>query len=407
MEYALNRGKESPEEVIVWVSDLHLGSGLYLPDGSKDILEEFEHDYEFSRFISTILSRFQNIPKVRLKLGGDIFDSQSVFFHGRNYDMPYEAVHRYKMKKIIRGHTRVFDSLSRFLESPGRTVDIFIGNHDFFLEWAGVQKMVVLRIAKNCPEKVRFLYSEDHQGVHYFHGNIEPHTVTPENKYLTTRYGVKLKRPLLNYPYGTFLTVDLANRLKLKNPLVGRLRANGLIWVESALRDWYFGIFALALYVWVFIHNRFFAFWDLRKKASFATTIKILLWTMTGYDLKEYARRIFENRPEIKVVVCGHDHEAMRVTISRGPKSGTYINSGTWTRCYDKAEEPEFYSWNSFRSLERPFRNIKRKLRRPKLVSQTKLTFVLVEHFSDGSLNARLMEFKPYSSFNKQIRELI
>lgn len=408
MEYTQITQKEMPKKVRVVLSDMHLAGGLILPNGRRNILEEFESDTEFSLFIDRINERFSHVPEVTLVLLGDIFDSQAVLFRGKNTDMPYEAVHRYKIKKIIRAHPIFFDALVKFLSQSGRTVDFYIGNHDFFVEWKKVQEMITKRVAKSFPEKVRFLYTDDHEGVHYSHGNIEPHAATNMKQiYLTERFGVKLKRPLLNYPYGTLMTVAIINRLKKKNRLIGRLRSHGPIWRDCLMRDWGFGVYALALLLWNFVYNRFFAFWDVRQKARLGTTLKIILWTITGYDLKEYARRVFEEKPDTKVVICGHDHEAARVTISRGPDSGTYINTGTWTKFFDIAEEPLVYRWKKFRALERYWLLFKIFIRKPKIKAVTRLTFALIEHFTDQSLNARLLEFQPQAPKDKQIVEVI
>lgn len=408
MEDTQRLPKDAPEEIRVVLSDMHLAGGLILPNGQRNTLEEFEADREFNIFIDQINERFSRVGRVKLILLGDIFDSQAVLFKGKNTDTPYEAVHRYKMNQIIRAHPIFFDALIKFLSRPGRTVDFYIGNHDFFVEWKSVQEMITKRLAKVAPLKIRFLYTEDYKGVHYFHGNFEPHAATNMKQiYLTERFGITLKRPLLNYPYGTLMTVAIINRLKKKNRLIGRLRSHGAIWRDCLMRDWGFGVYALILLLWNFVYNRFFAFWDVRKKARLGTTLKIILWTITGYDLKEYARRVFEEKPDTKVVICGHDHEAARVTISRGPDSGTYINTGTWTKFFDIAEEPLVYRWKKFRALERYWLLFKIFIRKPKIKAVTRLTFALIEHFTDQSLNARLLEFRPQAPKDKQIIEVI
>lgn len=399
---------ETPEEVVIVVSDMHLSDGLRLPNGKRNPLEEFEADEEFYCFLETVAEKFRQAPKVRLVLLGDIFDPQAATFRGKLIDTPYEAIHLYKIRRIAKAHPLFFSALKKFLAQPGRTADFHAGNHDLFVAWKKVQELIVKKVSAGSPEKVRFLFSEDSRGVHYFHGNFEPHSATNlKQVFLTEKFGIKLKRPLLNYPYGTILNVELTNKLKRKNRLIGRLRAHDHIWRDSLMRDWGFGVFALVVLVWNFIYNRFFAFWDVRRKARLSTTLKIILWTITGYDLKEYARRIFEDRPETKVVICGHDHEAARVTLSRGPDSGTYINTGTWTKFFDIAEEPLEYKWKNFREIERYWRRFLKFMKRQKVTAVTRLTFALVEHYSDRSISAKLMEFKPDMPKEKQFLEVI
>ncbi len=398
-----------PEEAVVAVSDVHMADGLILPDGKRNPLEEFESDTEFLAFVAEINERTRNVPMVRLILLGDTFDSQAVLFCGRNDDTPYETVHRYKIRRIMKAHPVFFDALKEFLSRPGRSIDFFIGNHDFFLEWKSVQKIIVNRVSPAHPEKIRFLYKEECRGVHYFHGNFEPHSaIKPTQIYLTERFGIKLKRPLLNYPYGTFLTVELTNKLKRKNRLIGRLRTHEPIWRESLFRDWGFGFYALAVLLWNFLYNRFFAFWDIRRKAQLGTTLRIVLWTITGYDLEEYARRIFDESPDTQVVIAGHDHEAARATVSRGRKKGTYINTGTWTKFFDVADEPIVYKWRQrFRPIERWWRKFVRFSKRRQIKAVTRLTFALVSHYPDGSLNAELFEYRPNAPKDRQIIEVV
>lgn len=403
-----DRNAEQPEEADIIISDMHLSGGLRLPNGKRNQLEEFEADEEFYDFLETANRQLHGTPRVRLILLGDIFDPQAIDFYGKLIDTPYEAVHLYKMRRIIKAHPLFFSALKRFLAIPGRTVDFHAGNHDLFIAWKRVQRLIVKKISEENPEKVKFLFIEDARGVHYFHGHFEPHSATNlKQVFITERFGIKLKRPLLNYPYGTLLNVDLTNKLKRKNRLIGRLRAHDHIWRDSLMRDWGFGVYALVMLVWNFIYNRFFAFWDIRRKARLSTTLKIILWTITGYDLQEYSRRLFEDRPEIKVVVCGHDHEAARVTVSRGPDSGTYINTGTWTKFFDIAEEPLVYKWKRFREIERYWRKLLRFPKRRKVKAVTRLTFALVEHFADQRLSARLLEFRPNEPEEKQFVEVI
>src|SRR3989344_2133399 len=108
VEHNLSSSKELPDEINVNISDLHLVGGPRFQNGDKNLLEEFYHDREFAGFLALILKQYKDVPKVRLQLGGDTFDSQSVLFKGKNYDMPYEAVGKYKMKRIIRAHPTFF-----------------------------------------------------------------------------------------------------------------------------------------------------------------------------------------------------------------------------------------------------------------------------------------------------------
>lgn len=412
METLVSSSKDLPEEVLINLSDLHLGEGPRLPNGKRNLLEEFGRDREFAAFVREMQEKYKDVPRLCLQLDGDIVDSQSVLFFGRNYDIPYEAVGKYKIKRIIRAHPIFFNALSWFLSIPGRTVDYFKGNHDFFVEWLSVQRLIVKRITKGDKEledKIRFLDSEDHRGVHYFHGHLDPASATNYNeKFITHRFGLPLKRPVLNYPYGTFLTIEYSNVLKPLLPHIGRLRKNSYIWKYSLLKDWGFGLRALALWVWVLIYNRVFApFWDVRRKAKFSTTIKLLLWSITGYDLTDYARRIFKERQDIRVVICGHDHLAMRATLQHGTGTRTYINTGTWIISYDENEQPTVYTWKSFRFLEKLVKGVRNFFTLPNLVQVERLTFALVEHYADGAMNARLMEFRPKEPQGKRIREVL
>lgn len=398
------------DEVNIVVSDMHLGEGRTIlvprkrrfvvriaawvrrgfrrearPDLVEIVnpLEDFPFDVEFAAFLTRITEQFRDAGTLRLRLMGDVFDPLAVSMHGRFIDPPYETVGLYKMRKIMRGHEGFFDALAEFLRSPNARIDIFAGNHDLFLVWPKVQQEVVRRLVGDDPaleERIRFIdhhrrFEDGDRGVLYYHGmNAEPHnTCLPEQVVLTHRFGADLKRPVLNMPYGSYMTMGLVNRLKMRNRLVGRMREDRQIWTHAVRFRWGWGLYAGFVLLWHFIYSQLFAFWDIRRKSSFRTILATVLSTTTKNPVDIYAARLLKEREDVRVVVMGHSHNWKRASS----ESGTYLNTGSWALTY-RLEEPKFeLRWKRFRRLELVWRSAGHFLKTGELPFFTQLRKVI------------------------------
>jgi len=402
------------EEVNIVVSDMHISEGLeknekYRPSrlrrfwnwwvglfssverhpviNPKNPLEDFPDDGKFVSFIDRVLETYGRASVVRLRLNGDTFDPLAVTWNGKFADPPYEHAAAGKMGRIIAGHPRFFDALARFIRQPNCFVDLFVGNHDLFMVWERVQRKILRRLAgedADLAKKIRFVdqrmdFRDVHREVLYIHGHDAEanNTIDPKSVVLTHRFGRTIKNPILNAPYGSFMTVGLVNKIKQHNPLVGRLTNYKALWRNAALHKWGWALYAALATIGNYLSNAFFDIWDVRRKTQLRLHLRVILQTMEDQPVDIYAKRLLkEYAGKIKAVILGHSHEHRRIT---GPE-GTYINTGTWALLFDlrwrKFEEHEF-RWKRFRQLETVWLTTKHLFKTGELRFATYVTRVL------------------------------
>jgi len=485
------------EEVNVVVSDCHLSEGMVRREKFRaswplrawrwwvglfstvrvhpvvnplNPLEDFPDDGKFVAFIDKVIETYGRAKTVRLRLLGDMFDPLAVTWNGRFADPPYEHAGSGKMGRIIAGHPAFFDALAGFLKRPNCFVDIFVGNHDVFLVWERVQRKIVRRLTDGDPElagKIRFFdqhreFQDIDKGVLYYHGNNAEASDTVEAKtvVLTHRFGRPIRHPILNMPYGAFMTVGLVNKIKLYNPLVGRLTKYKDLWQNAALHRWGWALYVIMATVGNYLFNAFFDIWDVRRKTNLRTHLRMMFMNLQEQSVDNYAKKLLKKyEGRIKAVILGHSHEWRRVTDSLG----TYVNTGTWSLMFE-LRWPRFeQKWKRCRRLELVWLTTKHLMRtgelrfgsyitnilgwvtavgvmltfllisfpkegwrlwsyqladlkvpigillvfllisglirflsvKPTVVVTQRLTFGLVRHYSDGSMNVELMEYKP------------
>ncbi len=384
------------DEVEVIVSDLHLSAGKTLlvrvrhtwrfkvrrlvkmlrglaepPDvvEAENPLEDFLFDGEFVAFLDKIVESFGRARVLRLRLMGDCFDPLAVTWRGKMADPPFESVGAYKMRQIIRGHGRYFDALAAFVRLPNARLDVFVGNHDQFLCWTAVQRLLLRRVAGYDPVRrgrVRFIdqsvgFTDSHRGIEYYHGmNAEPHNVIdPRNAILFERFGLRLKHPMLNKPLGSDMSVGLANRIKLQNSHVGRLRSEKEIWSYAAKFKWMWAVLAAFHLAAHLLSNQVSVLWDWRRKTGFLMlfrmmldklreSIAVVVSTTQRNPVDAYAEREMRRRPEVRLFVLGHSHSP-RLVQGLG---GSYLNTGTWSKKLRFVYPTFEYRWRHFRTVE-------------------------------------------------------
>ena len=331
-------------------------------------LEDLPDDMPLAELTKELVRRYSGRAGiVRLKLLGDTFDPHAVLWAGGLGGPPHEAVAVIKLKKIMAGHPMAMNALADFVSQPNCRLDIFIGNHDLFLVWPQVQQRLIRRLAGNDPEKVkriRFIgrkdnFRENFCGILYYHGmNSEgQNTVHAKTAILGHRFGKKLKRPVLNEPYGSHLTTRLVYKIKLHHNWIGRMANYRSIFRNAAIHDWGWVAYVLVATAWTYIYHAFFALWHIRRKARLKDMVRVIGQAVTNEGVDGYARKLLK-RKEYKAVVLGHSHEWRQ----ESSQNGTYINTGTWGLIF-RLEEPELVtSWKRFKWVEKGWLCLKRFL---------------------------------------------
>ena len=397
------------DTVNVIVSDMHLSAGPMLSVRAKhtfrykmarlirrvfgsheppevievpNALEDFVYDAQFDAFVTKIIATFSPADVLILRLMGDVFDPLAVTWKGSLRDPPFETVAVRKMRTIMSGHPMFFDACTRFLRGLNAQIVIHVGNHDQFLCWSRVQREIVRRISRGDPSlaaKIRFVdqykgYEDEDGDVLFYHGmDAEPHNVMdPKTAILKDHFGLPLKRPILNKPLGSHMAAELSSRLKLKNPLIGRMPFERDIWQNAIRHKWGWAVYAGLMVVW-FLYIQLFAMLDFRRKTGLRTVLRVIGSTMHKHPVDEYGARLLKNREDIRVLVMGHSHVPRRIT---GP-DGTYINTGSWAMRL-KLVWPTFtYTWRHLRWLEVHWRNLLYFLETGKVPFANKLIKIL------------------------------
>jgi UDP-2,3-diacylglucosamine pyrophosphatase LpxH len=490
-------GPAQVDEVEVVVSDFHISEGAAAAHGQdnrwhhrawravkrfvfhytshpavdpRNPLEDFPDDSVFVAFLNRITVEYGDAPILRLRLLGDTFDTLAVRMNGEIEVSPYEDDAVTKMLRIISGHRDFFRVLGGFLKRSNARLDIFVGNHDLILAWPKVQETVVAAVCGGDEEAVgrlRFIdqhanFEDFHRGVLYTHGMGAEgqNAIDPKTVIIDHRFGIRLERPLLNIPIGTYVAAKLAYRIKQHNPLICRLSNYRSIVRNAPIHRWGWTIYTVAMFFWTYIHYSLFAIWDIRRKFNWRAYVKSIGQAVTNDTVDRYGRRLLKKR-RVRAVVLGHSHEWRRES---GP-SGTYINTGTWSLKFSLVDNRFDLKWRRFRWIELIWSTIKLFLTtgefrfarqfvkllgwlalalslfaflfvsvpkggwviwsyhftdvkvpaaivlafivvsgllrlcyvKPRVVQSRKLTFALVQHREDESLSADLMEYVPES----------
>lgn len=203
------------------VSDLHLGS----PEDPD--LEDFESDEAFEDFLGHTIPDRAGSP-CSLVLAGDFIDFPQVLPELAR-DAPAdrfgttEAQSLKRLKRVLKGHPRVFKALGRFLDA-GNQVVILRGNHDVDLAWRGVQERLSVALGgARSPSLVFPPKGELHErGLHVEHG----HQHTFDNRF------EHWEHPILEAPngerrlercWGTLFMDLLYNELEEKHPFLDQV----------------------------------------------------------------------------------------------------------------------------------------------------------------------------------------
>jgi len=303
------------------VSDLHLGRGKVLPDGSINILEDFLADRQFTEFLEYYSSGVYYEAEVELILNGDILNTIQVDYRGYFSPILTESICQEKIQSVVKGHPRFFQALKNFVSLPRKSITYIVGNHDVELIWESTK----IQFAEAVGGPVQFKnFSYVADGIHFEHGQQYEavNALNPKKIFITKG----LKEPIINLPWGSHFVINFVIPMKSERPAIDKVRPWPAFVRWSALHDfkWFVktGIRA-ALY---FFATRFSK--SLYRTTNLVTTFKIFR-EITGYpSFSKAARKVLDQNPDIHTVIMGHTHTAAYKQYEDGRE---YLNSGTWT----------------------------------------------------------------------------
>ncbi len=301
------------------LSDLHLGKGKFLSDGSINLLEDFDEDEKFSEFIDHHCTGTYYFTDIHLVLNGDIFnliqmDIDGVFHHYLTEDVVVKMV-----EEIIEGHPVFFQALRKFLSRPNKKITYVIGNHDFPMIWPKAQEAV----NKELDGVVNFTHQLVEHGILVEHGHrFEPINTVPRSQYFTPAPNGE---DMVNLPWASLFCIYLLPELKKERPYIDKVRPLSSYVKWSLLHDTRFFIKLLYTVLIYLFKTRFKKYTSTNK--NFKISWKILKQISIHPKYTKNAKRIFATRPDVQVVIMGHTH----VVEWRKFKGGKYyFNTGTW-----------------------------------------------------------------------------
>ncbi len=340
------------------LSDFHLGKGNTLRDGSQNLLEDFTSDRQFTDFLNYYMDGPYKRADVELVINGDFFNLLQVDYRDRFTDFITEADSLHKLRKIIHGHSAMFDQLAHFSQEPHHSVRFILGNHDPGLLWEGVQEALRERLggAVNFEMEV---YRFD--GVHIEHGN----QFVADNRYDKNQYFLtkNLPEPIINLPFGSFFIIHYLNEIKKERPYMDKVYPFRLYARWALIHDTLFALRSIfKIVVWFF---KFILSPNPARKIGLGQVLSILKETTIHPKLHKEAKRLLFSQKNCRMVIFGHTHQHVYMSFGPGKE---YFNCGTWCEKI---------------SLE--VGSLGRRLR---------LTFVLVDFDKKGVPHASLKEWK-------------
>lgn len=303
------------------ISDLHLGKGRILADGSMNILEDFIADRQLVEFLEYYSSGPFYDADVELVLLGDVLNSIQVDYRGYFSPILTESISIEKVRTIMDGHPKIVEGLRAFAKVPNHSITYLVGNHDIDLIWDKAKEAFQEILGVPVLFK-NFSYTVD--GIFFEHGQQYEavNAMNPKKIFLTKG----LKEPILNLPWGSHFVINFIIPIKFERPAIDKVRTwhafvrwsfiNDFSWsLKTAIRA------ALYFFATRFSRSRY-------RTSNLVTTLKILKEISAHPDLCDAAKKIFDENPEIHTVVMGHTHVARYKQFQDGRE---YFNTGTWT----------------------------------------------------------------------------
>ena len=316
-----NKQQSIEKSIKLVVSDLHFGTGLTQPDGSRNLFEEFYFDQKFSEFLDHHTSGDYKDTSIELILNGDIFNFLQTDYKGHFVPAITESMTLNMLNRIVDGHPKVFSALKRFASQEGKTITYVIGNHDQGMMWPLVQ----IRLNGVLETEVKYcqlLYYFD--GVHIEHGHMHESANRMNPKKFFLRQG--LPEPILNLPFGSHFFIDFVLKLKQKYPHIDKVRPFSRMIRWALINEPAMLIKGFAQVLGYFIQSLFYKK-PYKLTWSFRTLLRILFESAIFPELSDSARQILKD-DRVHTVIFGHSHVYQHRQWAEGKD---YFNTGTWT----------------------------------------------------------------------------
>lgn len=367
------------KKIKIVLSDLHLGSGPFLHSGERNMKESFYFDRELIELINFFSEEKYLDAPVELILNGDILDFLTVHYKERYLNFVSENLALYKLKQIIKGHSKVFEALIEFVSKPNKTITYQVGNHDADFFFPKLREHFIQHIGQGVyNDRVQFIYAEPFYEVegrvqiHHGHQFEAMHNFNYQSPFVEDKKG----RRFLNLPWGSLYVMNVVNRFKVQRDYLDKVSPISLMLFYALITDPLFLFKFVSYTTWYYIRSRLI-YVPLRKVTT--TTKRFFALLADEFRLMddgEHAgRSVLKTDPEIYAVIMGHTHRPKMVSY---PNKQIYLNTGSWIKtiffdlqyfgksnhlpfCLIEYEEDEpkprisLFEWKGIQSPFRPF----------------------------------------------------
>ncbi|PID38920.1 MAG: hypothetical protein CSA24_00370 [Deltaproteobacteria bacterium] len=302
------------------VSDLHMGFGRVVKEGTINDMEDFVGDQALIDMLEYYRAGEFVDAEVEMILNGDIFEGLVPYGDDDAPDLISAKKSVAKIGAIVEAHREVFAALATFQRGEHRQVTFVVGNHDQDLLWEEVRELLRERVHPEInfvDDVYRF------EGVHLEHGHNHEHQnrVDPQRMFLTRG----LPEPVLKLPWGSDMFINVLLPIKRVRPYINRVRPARLFFSWAFWHD----LRALLRFFWTFIAALFVARFrrQRQRRITFWQTLRVIFGGSAFPTLEAEARRVLEADAALHTVVFGHTHVPMWRQLAPGK---TYVNSGSW-----------------------------------------------------------------------------
>lgn len=305
-----------PKRIKIIVSDMHLGKGKILENGSVNSYEEFFFGEKFAELLDYYTSGKFRDYAVELIINGDFLNFLQVDYRGHFLTVFTEEVSMEILKDIVKGQPEAFQALREFAARPHNQITYVVGNHDQAMLWPGLRSYLneVVGVPIRFKSIVHYF-----DGIHVEHGHMHEaaNRIDPKKFFLKR----DLPSPVLNLPLGSHFFVDFVMKIKEKHPHIDKVRPFRLLIRWAIFNEFWFTIKSLFKLIGYFVGSM------IKGDFPFRRILKTLLESAIFPDLSDSARKIL-NDERVHTVVFGHTHVYQ---YRQWGKDREYFNTGTWT----------------------------------------------------------------------------
>jgi UDP-2,3-diacylglucosamine pyrophosphatase LpxH len=393
----------SDEFDLVIISDLHLSEGRDPVTKKFNLNEDFFFDEEFGRFLIFLEDETKRRGRRwRLIIAGDMMDFLQVTTVPKPGEVDFEISERekkfglgteevktvWKLKRVMNGHWRFFQSLANFLNKEHRVV-IIPGNHDVEFVYEQVQTTFKSElskyltdppVAKNLGGNVEFFPWFYYEPGLVFVEHGHQYDALNSFDFFLCPFRTINGKTMIDLPSGSFFVRYFFNRIEKIDPFADNIKPVTK-YVYWALKHRFFS----AGYIYIVSNYILFLLEALRKRKPLSDQEKNRLTQKQMERLKLQAQRfgiaedklrsiknlwvpssisndsfwevlwklvspkeprLYLDRARniqkilgVKNVAFGHTHDPdLRGLPSDRDRDGEYVNSGTWTIVFSEEE---------------------------------------------------------------------